>query len=51
VPGNLEADMPEKDEGLEIIFFRFLLPQAEHSGWYSEVDRKISLCLPQSWQR
>jgi len=50
-PGNLDADAPEKDEGFEIIVLRFLLPHAEHSGWYSEVEIKISLCLPQSSQR
>lgn len=32
VPGNLDADVPEKEDGVDIIFLRFVLPHSLHSG-------------------
>ena len=50
-PGRPDINDPEKEDGFEIIFFKFLLPHATHVG--SSLDRgiKISLSFPQSLQR
>ena len=31
-PGNLGVTVPERDDGVEIIFFRLVLPQVLHTG-------------------
>jgi len=47
-PGKPDMDDPEKEAGLDIIFFSLLLPHDVHLGSSFEPVIRISLCFPQS---
>jgi hypothetical protein len=50
-PGNLSSDAPVREDGVDIIFFRLVLPHSLHSGWSFEKVIRISFSFPQSRQR